>query len=69
MTVADNKAVAHEFFARFTASDIEGALATMSNDASWWIPGKKERSPSAGLYPKEKIGSLFTGSRQRSRAA
>ena len=59
MTVDDNKAVAHEFFARFAASDIEGALATMSNDATWWIPGKKERSPSAGLYPKEKIGRLF----------
>ena len=59
MTVEDNKAVAHQFFARFTASDIEGTLATMSNDATWWIPGKKERSPSAGLYPKEKIGRLF----------
>ena len=59
MTVADNKAVAHEFFARFTASDIDGALATMTDDATWWIPGKKESSPSAGLYPKEKIGRLF----------
>ena len=50
---------AREFFARFTANDIEGALATMTDDATWWIPGKKDRSPSAGLYPKEKIGRLF----------
>ena len=59
MTVDANKALAHEFFARFTASDIEGALATMTDDATWWIPGKKDRSPSAGLYSKDKIGRLF----------
>ncbi|MEO8670676.1 MAG: nuclear transport factor 2 family protein [Tahibacter sp.] len=59
MTIEDNKAIACEFFERFTASDIEGALATMTDDATWWIPGKKERFPSAGLYTKEKIGRLF----------
>jgi uncharacterized protein len=59
MSTEQNKAVAFQFFERFTASDIQGALATMTDDATWWIPGKKERSPSAGLYPKEKIGRLF----------
>ncbi len=59
MSAQENKAVAFKFFERFTASDIEGALDTMANDATWWIPGKKERSPSAGLYPKDKIGRLF----------
>ena len=59
MTVADNKAIAHQFFACFTANDIDGALATMTGNATWWIPGKKDRSPSAGLYSKEKIGRLF----------
>jgi uncharacterized protein len=59
MNTEANKAVAFKFFERFTASDIEGALNTMSDDATWWIPGKKERSPSAGLYPKDKIGRLF----------
>ena len=54
-----NKAVAYEFIARFTASDIQGALDTMSSDATWWIPGKQDRSPSAGLYSKEKIARLF----------
>jgi uncharacterized protein len=55
----ENKAVAHRFFERFSLSDIDGALATMTDDATWWIPGKKDRSPSAGLYPKERIGRLF----------
>ena len=59
MNTVENKAVAFRFFERFTAGDIEGALDTMTDDATWWIPGKKERSPSAGLYPKDKIGRLF----------
>jgi uncharacterized protein len=59
MSIESNKARAYEFFERFSASDMAGALATMTDDATWWIPGKKERSPAAGLYPKEKIGRLF----------
>ncbi|MES2947375.1 MAG: nuclear transport factor 2 family protein [Pseudomonadota bacterium] len=59
VSTADNKAVAFRFFACFTASDIDGALGTMTEDATWWIPGKKEHTPSAGLYAKDKIGRLF----------
>ena len=59
MSTNENKAVAFTFFERFSANDIEGALNTMTEDATWWIPGKKERSPSAGLYQKDKIGRLF----------
>ena len=60
MSTEDNKAVAFRFFERFSASDIAGALDTMTDDATWWIPGKKERSPAAGLYAKDKIGRLFS---------
>jgi uncharacterized protein len=59
MTKEANRALALKFFEHFTASDIAGALDTMADDATWWIPGKKERSPAAGLYQKEKIGRLF----------
>ena len=59
MSTEENKVIALAFFERFTAGDIEGALATMADDATWWIPGKKERTPSAGLYPKDRIGRLF----------
>jgi uncharacterized protein len=59
MNINENKALALEFFERFTAGDIQGALDTMSDDATWWIPGKPERSPSAGLYSKERIGRLL----------
>jgi uncharacterized protein len=59
MRIRENKAIAFKFFERFTAGDIQGALGTMADDATWWIPGKPDRSPSAGLYSKERIGRLF----------
>ena len=55
----DNKNVARDFFTRFSAGDIEGALALMTDDATWLIPGKPERMPTAGLYSKERIRKLF----------
>jgi len=59
MTTEQNKAIAHEFFARFSASDLDGALATLREDATWLIPGKRDRMPTAGLYNKERIARLF----------
>jgi uncharacterized protein len=59
MSTEQNKALVREFFARFTASDIDGVLGMMTDDATWWIPGKKDRTPTAGLYDKAKIGRLF----------
>jgi ketosteroid isomerase-like protein len=54
-----NKATAHRFFELFSASDIDGVLALMTDDATWRIPGKKELTPTAGIYTKERIGRLF----------
>src|SRR5688572_10346529 len=54
-----NRATARRLFELFTARDIDGVLALMTEDATWLIPGKKELSPTAGLYSKEKIGKLF----------
>jgi len=45
MTIERNKQVATELFARLSASDIPGALALMTDDATWWISGKPELSP------------------------
>jgi len=59
MTTEQNKAIAREFFARFSASDLDGALATLTDDATWLIPGKRDRMPTAGLYTKERIARLF----------
>ena len=59
MGSAHNKEVARAFFARLSASDIAGALALMTDDATWLIPGKPERMPTAGSYSKERLGRLF----------
>jgi ketosteroid isomerase-like protein len=54
-----NKGIARDFFAKFSESDIPGALEMMTEDATWWIPGKPELTPTAGLYQKDKITRLF----------
>jgi ketosteroid isomerase-like protein len=59
MNIEENKKLASEFFDRFSAGDIAGALDTMTDDATWWIAGKPELLPAAGVYTKEKIARLF----------
>jgi hypothetical protein len=59
MTTQDNKQTAAEFFARFSAGDIPGAVGLLSGDATWWIAGKPKFFPPAGLYSKEEIAKLF----------
>jgi ketosteroid isomerase-like protein len=59
MSAQRNKEIAAELFARFSRSDIPGVLALMTDDVVWRIPGKRELSPAAGDYGKERIGRLF----------
>jgi len=59
MTTEQNKRLAAELFARFTASDIDGVLALMTDDVTWRIPGKPELTPAAGVYDKERLRRLF----------
>ncbi len=61
MNTDQHKASAHEFFARLSASDLSGALAMLTDDATWLIPGKPELMPTAGLYPKDRITRLLSG--------
>jgi hypothetical protein len=59
MTTGNNKRIAAELFERFSAGDIDGVLALMTDDVTWRIPGKPELSPAAGTYQKERLGRLF----------
>jgi len=54
-----NKQLACSFFTRFDANDIDGALATMSDDATWWLAGKPEQIPGVGRLTKEQIARVF----------
>jgi ketosteroid isomerase-like protein len=31
----------------------------MTDDATWWIAGKRDQLPAAGVYSKERIGRMF----------
>ena len=59
VTAEENKRSAVELFARFSASDIPGVLALMTDDVTWRLPGKPELSPVAGIYNKERLRRLF----------
>jgi ketosteroid isomerase-like protein len=55
----DKKEVAREFFVRFSSGDISGAIDLLSDDATWWLPGKPGEKPTAGPHTKEEIAELF----------
>jgi ketosteroid isomerase-like protein len=59
MSTEQNKQLAREFFDHFSANKIVDVLDLMTDDATWWIAGKKEQLPAAGLYSKERIARLF----------
>src|SRR5262249_39908250 len=59
MSIEDNKRIVSELLSRFTASDIEGVLDMMTDDATWWIAGKPGSTPATGPRSKEEIARLF----------
>ena len=59
MSIEHNKQLASEFFARFSAGDIAGALDMMADDATWWIAGKPGQLAAAGVHNKEQIARVF----------
>jgi uncharacterized protein len=59
MSIEQNKKLARDLFDRFNANDITGALDKMTADATWWIAGKPEHLPAAGLHTKEQIAQLL----------
>jgi len=59
MSIEQNKQVARTFFDRFSAGDITGALAMMTDDATWWIAGNPEQLAAAGDHSKAQMARLF----------
>jgi ketosteroid isomerase-like protein len=59
MTLEEMKRSVVDLFSRFSASDIPGVLALMTEDVTWRVPGKPELSPVAGVYNKERLRRLF----------
>ena len=61
MAIDQNKAVAKQFYERFTANDLPGVMATMTDDATFWILGKTTAGRVAGEFSKPQIEKVFTG--------
>jgi ketosteroid isomerase-like protein len=59
MSVEQNKRLVQEFFDRFSANDIAGALDMMASDVNWWIAGRKDSLPAAGDHNKDQIARVF----------
>lgn len=59
MSVEENKHLVRQFIDRFTSNDIAGALDLMTDDATWWIAGKPDQLPAAGVYNKGRIARLL----------
>ena len=51
--------VARDFFARFTAGDVSGALDLIDGGATWWLLGRPASPPFSGLYTTDGITALL----------
>lgn len=58
-TMHENQRTVHQLFERFSQRDWDGALALLSDELSWRLPGKPQRFPSAGLYDRTRLQRLF----------
>jgi uncharacterized protein len=61
MGVEENKRIVSEWFARFDAGDVAGALDLLGEDATWWIAGGIEKTPGSGEHTKEQARRLLAG--------
>jgi uncharacterized protein len=59
MSIEHNKRVAAEFYTRFDANDIPGALGTMADDITFWIAGQPGSSRVVGTQTKDEIARVF----------
>ena len=60
MSTEANRKAADALFSRLSAGDIPGALALLTDDATWLVAGRREDLPTAGTYDKKRIEKLMT---------
>lgn len=59
MSLEANKKLVADFFGHFGRKDVAGALAMMTDDATWWIGGKPRLFPIAGLKTKAAMAEIL----------
>jgi uncharacterized protein len=62
----DNKRLVTDLFARMRASDLSGLMELLTEDATWLIPGKPDRIPTAGSLDKAGFRQLLERMQARS---
>jgi ketosteroid isomerase-like protein len=66
MDLETNRQVATGFYRRFYDGDVEGALALMADDASFWLAGKPGTSATAGkAHTKADMAEIFRRMHER----
>ncbi len=59
MSIEDNKRLIERFNAHFEHSDIDGAMALLSDDCIWWVNAKPHLFPVAGDQTKNEYAELM----------
>lgn len=54
-----NRQTAIDFYRRYDAHDIDGVLALMTDDATFWLAGQPGSNATAGLRTKAEIADVF----------
>lgn len=57
--MADPKKTVTDFLTTFSNGDVDGVLAAMTDDGTWWVSGSLEGM--SGTYEKAKFGPLLRG--------
>ena len=61
MSIEENKALVRQFLAKFAGGDADGLIDSLTDDATWWIGGKPDQLPQAGMKTKEGISAVLRG--------
>jgi uncharacterized protein len=56
-TTDQNKKVVEEFLATFSAGDIDGVVAGLADDATWWVLGSMDGF--SGTYSAEEMAKML----------
>ncbi|HEX8419662.1 MAG TPA: nuclear transport factor 2 family protein [Sphingomonas sp.] len=55
--MTDPQIIVTDFFATFSRGDVDGVLARMTDDATWWVSGRIEGM--SGTNSKQALGELL----------
>jgi len=59
MTREAAETILKAFFDRFKTRDVEGILDTLTDDVTWWVAGKPDRLPGAGIKNKKQVEKML----------